>query len=171
MNARYLLPLAGLVALTACADLTEPYSTGGPGGANTGAATAENAPAPAPTPAPAPAPAPQPQPAAEQSISASHILIAYKGAMRAKPDVTRTKIQARQLATRIDARAKQGEDFATLAKKYSDGPSGPRGGALGSFTRGRMVKPFSDAAFALKPGGVSGVVETPFGFHIIKRTQ
>jgi len=169
MNARYLLPLAGLVALTACADLTEPYSTGTPGGADTGAAQAENAPAPAPTPAPAPAPAPQP--AAQQSIGASHILIAYKGAMRAKADVTRSKVQAKQLATRIGARALQGEDFATLAKKYSDGPSGARGGDLGSFTRGRMVKPFSDAAFALKPGGISAVVETPFGFHIIKRTR
>lgn len=169
MNARTLLPLAGLVALTACADLTEPYSTGSAGGANAAAAQAEHPPAPAPTPAPAPAQ--QPKPAAQKSISASHILIAYKGAMHAKPDVTRTKVQAKQLAARIDARAKQGEDFAALAKKYSDGPSGPRGGALGSFTRGRMVKPFADAAFALKPGQISGVVETPFGFHIIKRTK
>jgi parvulin-like peptidyl-prolyl isomerase len=168
MNARHLLPLMGLGLLVGCSGLTEPHGTGSSNGT---AAANQAAPRPQPQPAPQPAPAPTPQPAAQQSISAAHILIAYKGAMRAKPDVTRTKAQAKQLAQQIDARAKKGEDFATLAKKYSDGPSGVRGGDLGSFTRDRMVKPFADAAFALKPGQVSGVVETPFGFHIIKRTQ
>ncbi len=169
MNARHLVALTALVGLAGCSTLTEPYSTGSSTGESAG--TTETATAPAPAPTPAPTPAPAPQPAAEQKISASHILIAYKGAMRAKPEITRTKAQARQLAEQIDARAKKGEDFAALAKQYSDGPSNVRGGALGSFGRGQMVKPFSDAAFALKPGEVSGVVETPFGFHIIKRTE
>ncbi len=168
MNARHLLPLLGLVTLAACADLTEPYSTGSSGDT----AAAEQPAAPAPAPTPAPTQAPRPQPAANQpQITASHILIAYKGAMRANPKVTRTKAQAKQLAEQIDARAKKGENFAQLAKKYSDGPSGVRGGDLGSFSPRQMVKPFADAAVALKPGQISGVVETPFGFHIIKRVR
>ena len=64
--------------------------------------------------------------------------------------------------------AKSGEDFAELAKQYSEGPTGPRGGDLGSFTQGRMIKSFDDAAFAMNEGEISNVVETQFGFHIIK---
>ena len=97
--------------------------------------------------------------------------MAYAGATRAKPDIKRTKDEAKKRAQQVAARAKKGDDFAELAKTMSDGPSGPRGGALGKFTRDRMVKPFADAAFALKPGGVSGIVETNFGFHVIKRTE
>ena len=64
-----------------------------------------------------------------------------------------------------------GTDFAQLAKAVSDGPSGVEGGALPRFGRRQMVKPFSEAAFALRPGEISGVVETNFGFHIIKRLK
>jgi len=64
--------------------------------------------------------------------------------------------------------AKSGEDFAELAKQLSEGPTGPKGGDLGSFTRGRMVKPFEDVAFSLNEGDISDIVETQFGFHIIK---
>jgi parvulin-like peptidyl-prolyl isomerase len=66
---------------------------------------------------------------------------------------------------------KPGTDFAKLAQASSDGPSGIEGGALPKFGRQQMVKPFSDAAFGLAPGEVSDLVETNFGFHIIKRTE
>jgi peptidyl-prolyl cis-trans isomerase NIMA-interacting 1 len=107
------------------------------------------------------------------SVGASHILIAYQGAKRASPKVTRTMDEARAQATKIAAQARApGADFEALAKAQSDDPgSGPSGGNLGSFTRENMTKKFSDAAFALAVGQVSDVVETEFGFHIIKRTQ
>ena len=107
-----------------------------------------------------------------EMITASHILVAYQGATRAKPTVTRTRDQARELAERLGSKAHEpGADFARLARESSDAPTGIEGGALPQFRRQQMVKPFSDAAFALKPGEVSGVVETNFGFHIIKRTE
>lgn len=154
---------AGFLAL-GCADLTAPQREPGK------PATQTNQPAARP---PAPAPTAQnPQPA-QESIEASHILIAYQGAMRAAPTITRTKEAAKTEAERIAKLAQaQNADFAALAKEHSDDPSGPpRGGSLGSFTRNTMVKPFADAAFALQPGNVSNVVETDFGFHIIKRTK
>ncbi len=71
-------------------------------------------------------------------------------------------------ARKILALAKAGKDFSALAKKYSEGPTGKNGGDLGFFPRGRMVKPFDDAVFSLHPGEISGLVRSPFGFHIIK---
>ena len=105
-----------------------------------------------------------------EEIAASHILISYSGTERSESE--RTKEEAQALAERVlqEARA-EGADFAELARQYSDGPSGPDGGDLGTFKREMMDDTFSDAAFALEVGAVSDVVETPFGFHIIKRTE
>ncbi len=105
-------------------------------------------------------------------VSAAHILISYKGAERADSKITRNKQAAKKEAERIRGLiVNEGSDFADLAKKHSDGPSGPKGGDLGKFKFEVMAKPFSEAAFALEPGEVSAVVETGFGFHVIKRTE
>lgn len=156
------------LALTAssCADLTEPGS-GAPPAAPVAAPAATNEAAPAAPPTPTPA-----EPPAEERIGASHVLVQYQGSMRASPEIKRTKEEAQKLAGEIAAKAKKGQDFTGLAKQYSDEPGAKeRGGSLGKFAKGQMVKPFADAAFALKPGEVSGVVETSFGFHVIKRTE
>lgn len=105
-------------------------------------------------------------------IKASHILISYKGADRADSKITRTKDEAKAEAQRIlGLIINDKNDFAEMAKKYSDGPSKTKGGDLGKFKFEVMAKPFSEAAFALDIGGVSEVVETGFGYHVIKRTE
>ena len=105
-------------------------------------------------------------------IAASHVLISYKGADRADSKVTRNKQAAKKEAQRIrDLIVNQGKDFAEIAKKHSNGPSGPKGGDLGKFKFEVMAKAFSEAAFALEIDEVSEVIETGFGFHIIKRTE
>jgi peptidyl-prolyl cis-trans isomerase C len=68
-------------------------------------------------------------------------------------------------------RLKKGEKFGNVARAVSRCPSSKRGGDLGTFTRGKMVKEFEDAAFALDKGEISGVVKTKFGCHIIKRLE
>jgi peptidyl-prolyl cis-trans isomerase C len=97
-----------------------------------------------------------------EQVQASHILI--KTAEDATED---QKKEARKKIDDVRKKAVAGEDFAALAKEYSEGPSNARGGDLGYFSRGQMVKPFEDVAFALKKGEISDVVETQFGYHII----
>lgn len=110
---------------------------------------------------------------ASQRVTASHILVAYTGALRASPQITRSKAEARGTAEEVLGRLRRGTlTFDEAVSSYSDEPgAAQRKGALGSFARNTMVKPFSDAAFALKPGDISGVVETDFGFHIIWRQE
>ena len=104
-------------------------------------------------------------------LSAAHILIAYKGSGASAKDVTRTKAEALALAKKVSALARKAgpEKFAALAKKYSEGPSGPRGGDLGVFSPTRMVPPFSKATQAMKINEISEPVETQFGYHVIMR--
>ena len=98
-----------------------------------------------------------------EQVKASHILIKVQADA---PDDQ--KAAARKKIESVQQKVKKGEDFATLAKTYSEGPSGPRGGDLGYFKRGQMVKPFEEAAFRLKPNETSEIVETQFGYHLIK---
>lgn len=102
-------------------------------------------------------------------IRASHILLMYKGSMRST--ATRSKDEALTSITAMKTEIADGADFADLARKNSDCPSGAEGGDLGKFPRGAMVPEFDKAAFALEPGQVSDVIETAFGYHLIQRTE
>jgi peptidyl-prolyl cis-trans isomerase C/peptidyl-prolyl cis-trans isomerase SurA len=105
-----------------------------------------------------------------EQVAASHILIAYKGAERSKAE--RSEEEAQKLAEDILAKIKKGEDFGRLAEENSDCPSGKSDkGSLGDFKRGVMAKEFEDTAFKLKVGEISGLVKTPFGYHIIRRDK
>lgn len=99
-----------------------------------------------------------------EQVRASHVLFKVN-----KSDPPEVKTAQRKKAKDILNKAKaKGADFAALAKQYSEGPTAPRGGDLGTFSRGRMVKEFEEAAFSAKPGQVIGPIETQFGFHVIK---
>jgi len=78
-------------------------------------------------------------------------------------------VKTEKEANIVLGRLKKGEKFANIAKEVSLCPSGKRGGDLGTFSRGRMVKEFEKAAFVLQKGQVSPIVKTKFGYHIIKR--
>jgi len=117
----------------------------------------------------APAPAPSALGSVEQATGA-HILIAYKGALRAPENVTRTREDAQKLASELVARARAGESFEELARKYSDDASSARGGEAGTFDKKDVRKPF-DVLFTLSPGQVGDVAETDYGFHLIERVR
>jgi parvulin-like peptidyl-prolyl isomerase len=94
------------------------------------------------------------------------------GCRRAGLSIVRTRDQAFQRAQEVLAKVRGGQDLGRLAMDYSDEEgAGARGGSLGCFGHGMMDKKFEQAAFALQPGEVSDVVETPFGFHVIQRTE
>lgn len=101
-------------------------------------------------------------------ITASHILLMYAGSERSR--ATRSKDEAKSQIDEIARQLAEGGDFAALAREHSDCGSAAAGGDLGSFGRGQMVKGFENAAFGLSVGETSDVVETPFGFHVIRRT-
>lgn len=100
----------------------------------------------------------------KEQIKASHILIKTE-----KNDDEATKKKKLEQAKKVLAEVKKkGADFEAVAKQYSDGPTKEKGGDLGTFSRGRMVKPFEDAAFAANAGDIIGPIETQFGYHVIK---
>ncbi len=101
-------------------------------------------------------------------VRASHILLMYKGSARST--ATRSKDEALTQIQAIKAQLDGGADFATLARKHSDCPSSAKGGDLGTFGRGQMVDAFEKTTYALAVGATSGVIETPFGYHVIRRT-
>jgi peptidyl-prolyl cis-trans isomerase C len=100
-----------------------------------------------------------------EQIQASHILVQVApDASQEDKDAAKAKIDA------ILVQLNEGKDFGELAKEHSDCPSKEQGGDLGFFARGMMVKSFEDVAFGLDEGGISDIVETQFGYHIIKLT-
>ena len=101
-----------------------------------------------------------------EQVKARHILI------KTVEDATaEQKTEARKRIDDVRQKVVDGGDFAALAQEYSEGPSSARGGDLGYFSRGQMVKPFEDVAFVLEKGEISEVVETQFGYHIIEVTD
>ncbi len=87
-------------------------------------------------------------------VQASHILVEQE-------------YEAKDLLKKLE----EGTEFETLARDFSKCPSGKRGGDLGEFGRGMMVKPFEEATYSLEVGSTSTPVQTQFGYHIIKRTK
>jgi len=149
-----------------------------PVGAAETTTTHKEEPAKAPPPTtPQPARPGMPQPGADQApkemFGAQHLLVMYKGSRRAAPNVERSKDEAKTRATEAMKKAKDPKSkFEDLVKEYSDEPgAGARGGDLGKFPKGAMVPEFQTALEKIKVGEISDLVETPFGFHVIKRTQ
>ena len=98
-----------------------------------------------------------------EQVRASHILVSVDP----KKDPSQ-KVESRKKIEVIQQKLQEGGDFSALAKEYSQCPSGRKGGDLGYFQRGEMVEPFEQAVFALGPGEVSDIVETKFGYHLIR---
>jgi peptidyl-prolyl cis-trans isomerase C len=103
------------------------------------------------------------------SVGASHILLMYAGSSRST--ATRSKDDALKEIQGYKQMMDDGIEFEALARANSDCPSGKDGGALGVFGKGQMVPEFEQAAFSMNVGDVSDVVETSFGYHLIKRTS
>ncbi len=101
-----------------------------------------------------------------EQVRASHVLIKMDPAATEEE-----KAAVKAKAEEVLAKAKAGDDFAALAKEYSEDPGSKDKGGEYTFGRGKMVKPFEDTAFALEVGAVSDLVETQFGYHIIKLSE
>ncbi len=105
-------------------------------------------------------------------LSASHILVMHDESKRKPPEIKRTKEEALTRAKEVTTKLKASGDFAELAKEYSDGPTKTRGGDLGIFPARAMTPEFTEATLALKEGEITAEpVETPFGYHVIKRQK
>ena len=108
---------------------------------------------------------------APTTVTARHILICYDGCA-VDETFNRTQEEALALIEEINGKIIAGElDFRQAAVDYSDCPSSADGGMLGEFGRGAMVPAFEESAFSLPVAGMSGVVETPFGYHLIYRER
>jgi parvulin-like peptidyl-prolyl isomerase len=88
-----------------------------------------------------------------------------------RSEATRTQEEARVRAEEARNQLLSGAPIAEVAGRLSDGPTGVRGGDLGWFQRGQMVPAFDEAAFVLDPGGISEIVESPMGYHVIVRLE
>ncbi len=110
--------------------------------------------------------------AAEETLAVAELVVSYGASPLGRVrQIQRTKEEARARAEEARARALKGQDFDALVAEYSDEPeAATRGGKL-KFRRRQAIKAFGDAAAALKPGEVSPLVETQFGFHVIKRLE
>lgn len=109
-------------------------------------------------------------------VEAAHLLVKHSQSRRPashrEENITRSKEEARKLLEGYRDEIERGDaEFADLASKYSDCSSYKKGGSLGRFKRGVMQKPFEDAAFSLKVGEMSSIVDTDSGLHIILRTK
>jgi len=107
-----------------------------------------------------------------EKIVAKHVLVKFVGAKRALASVTRSRGEACLRAEEVRTKLKEGVPFDELVRAYSEeAGAASREGSLGEIRRSDVVAAFADAAFELAPGEVSHVVETPFGFHVILRTE
>lgn len=100
-----------------------------------------------------------------EQVRAAHVLIMTQGKTDEEKAAAKTKIEG------VLKRAKAGEDFAALAKEFSEDPGSKEKGGEYTFPRGQMVKAFEDSAFGMKDGEISDVVETEYGYHIIKKLE
>jgi peptidyl-prolyl cis-trans isomerase NIMA-interacting 1 len=170
-----LLLVASTLASSGCCG----FGTDNPAPASSSAPAASSAPSAGAAPSgpvsdALPLGTPAPTATAERQIAgAAHILVAYKGAERAPKTVTRSKDDAKKRATEVLGKLKEGKStFEDLVKQYTDDEiSKAANGAVGNFERNAMPPAFADATFAMKVGDLSEVVETPQGFHLIKRTK
>lgn len=163
--------LLGSFLFAACTAKSEPVPEPQPGppaiSALVAALPVPSAVASAPATPPSAPPATPPE-----KIAVQHVLVAYKGAKDPPKGTTRSKAEAKTRAAEARAKALGGTDFSAVVAEYTEDPgSKERQGSLGTITRAKVVKPFADAAFALPVDGVSEVVETQYGFHVIKRNQ
>jgi hypothetical protein len=105
-------------------------------------------------------------------IGVKHVLVKYKGAKNAAPEIARSRGEACLRAQEAIAKLKAGDDWDAVVKSFSEeAGAATRAGSMGMVERKDLVKAFADAAFALSVNNVSDVVETEFGFHVILRNQ
>lgn len=107
-----------------------------------------------------------------EKVSIKHILVKYRGAKGAVEAVTRSREDACLRAQEARSKLESGQSFAEVVSAYSEEPGAvSRGGSIGAVTRADVVPSFADAAFELHTGEMSHVVETPFGFHVLYRSE